>query len=86
MPPRRRKPEHVDPVEERRLMAGDEIGRLDQVGRMDRPLAEAQMRDRLRPRLVRVVDEIALREEPGSSAMIFTLFLLAPTVPSAPSP
>ena len=53
--------QHVDAIEKGRLVAGDEVGRLDQVGRMDRPLAEAQVRDRLRAGLVRVVDEVALR-------------------------
>ncbi len=53
--------QHVDPSEKARLVAGDEVGRFDQVRRVNRPLAEAQVRDRLGAGLVRVVDEVALR-------------------------
>ena len=58
-------PQHVVARDELELMAADEAGLLDQVGRMDRLWSEAQMRDRLRARLVRVVDEIALRVQSG---------------------
>ena len=51
-------------VEETELVASDEIRRSDQVRRADRPRPEAQVRDRLRARFVRVVDEIALGIEP----------------------
>src|SRR5476651_1616879 len=42
------------------LVAGHEAGAGDQVGRVDGLRAEAQVRYRLRARLVRVVDEIGL--------------------------
>ena len=41
--------EHVEPLEQRKLVAGDEVGFLDQVRRVDRVVAEAQMRDRTAP-------------------------------------
>ena len=57
--------QHVDPVQDGRLMTGDELGRLQQIRRADRSRPEAQVRDGLRARLVRVVDEVALRVHPG---------------------
>ena len=42
------KPQYVDLVDETGLVAGDEAGALDQVGRMDRARAEAQVRHGLR--------------------------------------
>ena len=68
-------------------MAADEDGSGDQVRRANRLRPEAQVRDRHRARLLRVVDEVALRVLVAvSSAMILIEFLLAPTVPSAPRP
>ena len=67
-------------------MAGDEVGLADQVGRADRPRAEAQVRDGDRAGLLRVVDEVALGVVSVSSPMILIEFLLAPTVPSEPRP
>ena len=43
-------------------MAADEARLLDQIRRPNRPRAEAQMRDGDRAGLLRVVDEVALRE------------------------
>ena len=57
--------EHVDLVQELELMAGDEAGAIDQVGRADRTRARAQVRDRDRAGLLRVVDEVALHVEVG---------------------
>ena len=57
--------EHVDPIEEAELVTGDEVG-ARRSGRSSRSVAgEAQMRDRHRARLLRVVDEVALRVEVG---------------------
>ena len=67
-------------------MAGDEARPPDQVSRLDRPGAEPQVRDRHRPGFLRVIDEVSLGEVGVSSPMILIEFLLAPTVPSAPSP
>ena len=47
------------------LVAGDEVGVLDQVGRADRLRPEAEVRDRDRAGLLGVVDEVALGVEPG---------------------
>ena len=58
-------PQQVQAFEEMELVAADKIGRADEIGRADRPGSEAQMRDRLRARFVRIVDEIALRVECG---------------------
>ena len=55
--------EHVDPLEEAELVAGHEVGVVDQVGRVDRPRAEAEVRDGDRARLLGVVDEVALGVE-----------------------
>ena len=55
--------EHVDLVHELELVAGDEAGAVHQVRRPDRLLARAQVGDRDRARFLRVVDEVALREE-----------------------
>ena len=52
--------EHVEALEQPKLVAGDEVGFFDQVWRVDRVVAEPQMRDRHRPRLLRVVDEVRL--------------------------
>ena len=57
--------EHVEALEQLELVAGDEVGFLDQVRRVDRVVAEAQMRDRHRPRLLRVVDEVRLHVTAG---------------------
>ena len=57
----RRPAEHVGPVEQPELVAADEARLLHEVGRPDRLRPEAQVRDRLRARLLRVVDEVALR-------------------------
>ena len=57
--------EDVDRPEEAELMAADEPGTGHEVGRLDRLVAEAQVRDRLRARLLRVVDEVALGREAG---------------------
>ena len=62
---RRGQPQHVLRSHETELVAADEVRRADQIGRADRPRPEAQMRDGLRARFVRVVDEIALRVEAG---------------------
>ncbi len=52
--------EHVDLVHELELMAGDEARAVHEVGGADGARARAQVRDRDRPRLLRVVDEVAL--------------------------
>ena len=53
--------EHLGSLEDPALVAADEARLRDEVGRLDRLRAEAQVRDRLRARLLRVVDEVALR-------------------------
>ena len=58
---RGRQAEHVDPVQQAEVMAADEAGLLHQVGRADRLRPEPQVRHGLRARLLRVVDEVALR-------------------------
>ena len=63
--PRRRQPQHVLPLQKARTGGRRRSWPSDQIGRVDRPRPEAQMRDRLRAGFVRVVDEIALRVEPG---------------------
>ena len=60
-PPGSRVLEHVEALEEVELVAGDERRLRDQVRRADRPRPEAQVRDRHRAGLLRVVDEVALR-------------------------
>ena len=55
--------EDVDPVEHPELVAADEARPLHEVGRPDRPWPETKVRDRLRSRLLRVVDEVALGEQ-----------------------
>ncbi len=62
---RRRVFEDVDLVDELELMTGDEAGAVHQVRGSDRLLARAQMRDGDRAGFLRVVDEVALREELG---------------------
>ena len=52
--------EHVELVEEGELVAADEPCLLHQITGARRPRAEAQVRDGHRPRLLRVVDEVAL--------------------------
>ena len=58
-------PEHVDAIEEAELVAGDEVGAADEVRRVDRRRIEAEVRDRHRPGLLRVVDEVALHVQVG---------------------
>ena len=53
--------EHIHPLQEAELVAGDEVGPGDQVGGADRLRAETQVRGRHRAGLLRVVDEVALR-------------------------
>ena len=57
----RRLAQQVDPIEELKLMAGDELRALHEVGGTDRPRTEPEVRRRPRPGLLRVVDEEALR-------------------------
>ena len=52
--------EHVVLLDEREVVAGEEIRLGDQVRTADRLLAEAQMRDGDSTRFLRVVDEISL--------------------------
>ena len=52
---------HVVFLEERRQMAGHEIGAADQIGRTDRLGPEPEMRDGHAPGLLGVIDEIPLR-------------------------
>ena len=52
--------EHLVPVQERGLVAADEVGLGDQVAGADRARAEAQMGDGDGPGLLGVVDEVAL--------------------------
>jgi hypothetical protein len=53
--------QRVELVEEVELVDADEVRRLQQIRRADRPRAEPQVRDRVRAGLLRVVDEVALR-------------------------
>ena len=57
--------EHRHLLEQAELVAGDEVGILDEVRRADRLRPEAQVRHRHRTRLLRVVDEVALGEQVG---------------------
>jgi hypothetical protein len=50
--------------DEPELMTGHEARRRDQARRVDRLRTEAQVRDRLGTRFVRVVHEVSLRVEP----------------------
>ena len=52
--------EYVEALEQPELVTGDEVGLFDQVRRFDRVVAETQVRDGHRSRLLRVVDEIRL--------------------------
>ena len=60
--------EHVDALQKRELVAGDEAGFLDQIRALDRLRSEAQVRDGDRTGLLRVVDEVALGVEVGLGA------------------
>ncbi len=48
-----------------RFLAGDEVGRVDEVGGLDRAFAEAQVGDGDPPRLLGVVGEVGLHVEVG---------------------
>ncbi len=52
--------EHVVLLQEGEVVAGDEVGVVDQVRRVDRLSAETQVRSGDGPRLLRVVDEVGL--------------------------
>ena len=62
--------EDIRAVEETELVAGDEIGLPgpDEIRRPDRTRPEPQVRDGHRARLLRVVDEVALRVQLGALA------------------
>ncbi len=60
--------EHLGLAEQPELVAGDEVGVLDEVGRPDGFRPEAQVRHGDRPRLLGVVDEVALGEQVGALA------------------
>ena len=62
----RRDLEHVDALESLELVARDEARPADQVAGSDRLGPEAQVRDRDRAGLLRVVDEVALRVQVGA--------------------
>ena len=53
--------QHVNTVEQPNLVAGDEMGVGDEVGGADRVIGEAEVRHGHGARLLRVVDEVALR-------------------------
>ena len=53
--------QHVHPGEQSELVAGHEVGVVDEICGPDRVRAETQVRDRHRARLLGVVDEVALR-------------------------
>ncbi len=72
-------------IDIRLVVAGDEIRLGDQVRRLDRLIAEAQVRYGDAARFLGVVGEIGLGVMSVLSPMILMEFLLAPTVPSAPS-
>jgi hypothetical protein len=57
----RRAPKDVEPLEHPEVVAADEASLLHEVRRPDRLRPEAQVRHGLRARLLRVVDEVALR-------------------------
>ena len=52
--------QHINVVDEVILVAGDKVGRLDQIGGTDRIGAKAQVGDGLGARLLGVIDEVAL--------------------------
>ena len=60
--------EDPDPFEQPELVAGDEVGVIHEVGGADRLRPEAEVGDRDRARLARVIDEVALGEQPGALA------------------
>ena len=60
--------EDLGPTEHAELVTRDEVSPLDEIGRADGLRPEAQVRHRDRPRLLRVVHEVALREEVGALA------------------
>ena len=57
--------EHLLLPEQPELVTGHEVGRLHEVGGADRLRTEAEVGDGRRPGLLRVVDEVALGEQPG---------------------
>ena len=57
--------ENIHPLDEVELVACDEAGVSDQIGRTDRVRTETKMGDRHRPRLLRVVHEVSLHVEVG---------------------
>ena len=57
--------QHVVLFQEDEVVAGDEFGVADQIGRLDRMRAEAQMADGHRARLLRIIDEVALGIQVG---------------------
>ena len=60
--------EHVESLEEVELVTGNKIGGFDQIRRTDCLRAEAQVRDRYRAGLLRVIDKVALGVEIGLGA------------------
>ena len=56
---------HVVAGDVRRVMAGDEVGAVDQVRALDGRLAEAEVRNGDAARLFRVVEEVSLRVHVG---------------------
>src|ERR1019366_1855598 len=68
----------VEALQEVELVTGDEIRRVDEVRRMDGPRTEAQVRNRLGARLMRIVDEVALRMEPCSLSDDLDAVLVGP--------
>ena len=60
--------EDLRPAEHPELVTRDEVGPVDEVRRADGLRPEPQMRDRDRPGLLRVVHEVALREQVGALA------------------
>jgi hypothetical protein len=78
--------EHVELRQQSELVAGDEVGPVDEVGRLDRGVGEAQVRHGGRPGLLRVVHEVGLHPPVGALGDDLRGVLVGPTVPSDPSP
>src|SRR6202140_2587041 len=57
--------QHVHVFDEREMVAADEIGSINQIGGANWQRAKPQMRDRHGARLLRVIDEVALRVIPS---------------------
>ena len=71
----------IQPFQKVELVASNEARCVCQVGRANRFRPEPQMRDRLRPRFMRVVNEIRLREHSSVFGYDLCTVLIGPNGP-----